>query len=70
MSGAANEHVVHQLKNHLAIIVGYCDLLIAETPDDDPRKRDLRDVHKAARDAMAVMPEVARLLRATPEEKP
>ena len=61
--------VVHQLKNHLAIIVGFGDRLIAETPDDDSRKADLLDVHKAARDAMALMPEVTRLLRTTQEEE-
>jgi hypothetical protein len=65
---ATNAQVVHLLKNHLAVIVGYCDLLIADTPDGDPRKADLLDVHTAAREAMAVMPEVARRLGATMEE--
>jgi hypothetical protein len=69
MSSATNAEVVHQLKNHLAIIVGYCDLLLAETADDDPRKADLLDVHKAARDAMAVMPDVARRLRTAVEDE-
>jgi hypothetical protein len=64
----SDNDVIHQLKNHLAVIVGFCDLLIAETPDDDSRKADLLDVHKAARDAMALMPEVTRLLRAAREE--
>ena len=53
--------VIHRLKNHLAIIVGFCDLLIAESADDDPRRADLVEVHTAAREAMALMPEVARL---------
>jgi hypothetical protein len=69
MSPPTNAEVVHQLKNHLAIIVGYCDLLIADTADDDPRKADLLDVHKAARDAMAVMPDVARRLRTAVEDE-
>ena len=69
MAEPTNDHVViHQLKNHLAVIVGFCDLLIADTPDGDPREADLLDVHKAARDAMAVMPEVARRLVTTLEE--
>ena len=63
-----NAEVVHLLKNHLAVIVGFCDLLIADIPDGDPRKADLQDVHKAAREAMEVMPEVARRLGATREE--
>jgi hypothetical protein len=57
-----NDHVLHQLKNHLAVIVGFCDLLLADAPEDDPRTADLLEVHKAARQAMAVMPEVARRL--------
>jgi len=68
VTDATNAEVVHLLKNHLAVIVGYCDLLIADTPDGDPRKADLLDVHAAAREAMAVMPEVARRLGATMEE--
>jgi hypothetical protein len=53
--------VIHRLKNHLAIIVGFCDLLIAECDDNDPKRADLVEVHTAAREAMALMPEVARL---------
>jgi hypothetical protein len=68
VTDATNAEVVHLLKNHLAVIVGYCDLLIADTPDGDPRKADLLDVHKAAREAMAAMPEVARRLGAIMEE--
>jgi hypothetical protein len=67
MTEAGNAQVVHQLKNHLAVIVGYCDLLLADTPADDPRRADLLDIYKAARDAMAVMPEVARRLTVTVE---
>jgi hypothetical protein len=70
MAEPTNDQVIHQLKNHLAVIVGFCDLLIADTPAGDPRAADLAEVHKAARQAMAVMPEVARRLRiTTPEEQ-
>ena len=55
--------VIHRLKNHLCIIVGFCDLLLAEFPSDDPRRADLIEVHKAALEAMAVMPEVATRMR-------
>jgi len=60
--------VIHRLKNHLAIIVGFCDLLIAECAADDPRHADLLEVHKAAHDAMALIPEIAQ--RAQREEQP
>jgi hypothetical protein len=65
-----NDQIVHQLKNHLAIIVGFCDLLIADMPEGDPRLGDLREMFDAARRAMTVLPEVARRLRLThPKEQ-
>jgi hypothetical protein len=68
MTDQTNAEVVHLLKNHLAVIVGFCDLLIASATEGDPRTADLVEVHKAARQAMAVMPEVARRLRLTDVE--
>jgi len=52
--------VIHRLKNHLAIVVGFCDLLLAEVPEGDPHRADILEVHKAGREAMALLPEVAR----------
>jgi hypothetical protein len=55
--------VIHQLKNHIAIIVSYCDLLLSDVPDDDRRRADIVEVHKAGKEAMALIPEVARRIR-------
>jgi hypothetical protein len=44
----------HVLKNHLAIILGYLELLLADMPPDDPRRADLQEVQDAARAMMAV----------------
>jgi hypothetical protein len=66
MGEPTNEQLVHILKNHLAVIVGFCDLLIAEAPEGEPRTADLQEVHNAARQAMAVMPEVAKRLKVSP----
>jgi hypothetical protein len=63
MAELTNDQVIHNLKNHLAIIVGFCDLLIADAADGDPRKADLLEVNQAAREAMAAIPEIARRLR-------
>jgi hypothetical protein len=60
---ASNADVIHRLKNHVSIIVGFCDLLLADLPGDDPRRADLAEIHKAAQDAMAMMPEVDRRMR-------
>ena len=60
---ASESDLVHRLKNHMCVIVGFCDLLLADCPIDDQRHADLLEVQKAARDAMAMMPEFDRRLR-------
>ena len=60
MNQADSADVLHRLTNHLSVIVGFCDLLLAECPEGDARRRDLIEVDKAARAAMAMMPEVVR----------
>ena len=45
----------HTLKNQLAIILGYADLLLTELTADDPRKEDLQEIHKAASVAVALL---------------
>ena len=55
--------VIHRLKNHLCIIVGFSELLVAEFPADDRRRADLMEIQKAARDAMAMMGELAARIR-------
>jgi len=51
MIDAATEH---EIKNHLAVITGYCDLLIADTPADDPRHADLLEVNRSVRELVAI----------------
>jgi hypothetical protein len=55
-----DDDVIHRLKNDMAIIVGFCDLLLAEWSTDDPRRADLLEMHHAALDALALLPEVTR----------
>ena len=63
MTARTNNQVMHELKNHLAVIMGFCDLLVSDAPAGDPRTRDLQEVCKAARQAMAAIPEIARRLQ-------
>jgi hypothetical protein len=44
----------HTLKNHLAVILGYCELLLAETPPSDPRHADLLEMQRAAKTVMTM----------------
>jgi signal transduction histidine kinase len=48
----------HTLKNQLAIILGYADLLLADMPPEDPRYDDLQEIHKAAVSAVAMFDRV------------
>jgi hypothetical protein len=44
----------HTVKNHLAVIVGFCELLLAETPPEDTRHADVQEINRSARELMAI----------------
>jgi hypothetical protein len=44
----------HTVKNHLAVIVGFCELLMTETPPEDSRHADLLEISRAARELMVI----------------
>jgi hypothetical protein len=44
----------HTIKNHLAVIVGFCQLLLGEMAEDDPRHADVQEINRAARELMAI----------------
>ena len=52
--------VLHQFKNHLAIIVGYSELLLADIPDSSPHRADIVEILQAARAASELLPELAK----------
>jgi hypothetical protein len=54
---------IHQLKNHLSIIVGFCDLLLGDLAPDDPRRSDVQEMRKAGLAALALLPDVASRMR-------
>jgi len=39
---------IHALSNHLAVILGFIELVLAETQPDDPRRDDLTEIRDAA----------------------
>jgi hypothetical protein len=59
----AEPELIHRLKNYMSIISGFSELLISDSPDDDPRRADLVEIHKAAQAAMAMMPALADRVR-------
>lgn len=42
---------MHQMSNYLAVILGFVELIIADTPEDAPHYSDLLEVRKAAVEA-------------------
>lgn len=39
---------VHTLSNHLAVILGFIELVLTDTKQDDPRYTDLEEIRQAA----------------------
>ena len=54
---------LHQLKNHLSIILGFCDLLLGDLADDDPKRADIMEMRKAGQAALDLMPDLATRMR-------
>jgi hypothetical protein len=48
-------HTMHILSNHLGVILGFVDLVLAETPQADPRRGDLLEIREAAAAAVALL---------------
>ena len=55
--------VLHELQNHLAVIVGFCDLLLADLPQSDRVCADIGHIRAAGKAAMALLPDVAAGMR-------
>jgi hypothetical protein len=52
---------VHTLSNHLAVILGFIELVLSETQPDDPRRVDLVEIRDAAVEAARLLGRVSRL---------
>lgn len=49
----------HKLKNQLAIILGFADLLMQEMAADDARRADAEEIYAAAQRATALLKTVS-----------
>ena len=45
----------HTLRNQIAIILGYCELLLGEIPAGSPMRTDVVEMHKAANTALELL---------------
>lgn len=50
---------IHRLKNKLAIILGFCELLLNDLPDDSPHRQDVSQILEAGKSALADLPPLA-----------
>jgi hypothetical protein len=46
---------VHALSNHLAVILGFVDLVLGATAENDPRRKDLMEIRNAAAEAAKII---------------
>lgn len=46
---------LHALSNQLSVILGFVEIILAQTPHDDPRHRDLVEIRTAAIQAAEVI---------------
>ena len=46
---------VHALSNHLAVILGFIELVLTDTPPNDPRRGDLEEIRQAANECAAIV---------------
>jgi hypothetical protein len=46
---------VHALSNQLAVILGFIELVVADTRDDDPRRGDLLEIQTAAHECARII---------------
>jgi hypothetical protein len=47
---------VHRFKNLLGISLGFCDLLLRDVAETDPRRADIIQIQGALREALAMLP--------------
>ena len=59
---AAGDRRLHNVRNHLSVILGFCDLLIGEIPSTDRKHADLLEIRKAAVAAISALEETKREL--------
>ena len=50
-----NDDPIHELKNSLGIILGFAELLLDDTPLQEPRHADLCEIKQAAERAMDIV---------------
>lgn len=67
-SATLDPEAMHLLSNHLGVILGFVDLVLADTPEGDRRREDLLEIKEAAAAAVALLEPTSRRHSRLPEE--
>jgi sensor histidine kinase regulating citrate/malate metabolism len=57
-SERVRDDLVHEFKNHLSVIVGFCDVLLRDLAEDDIKRQDVMEIQRAALAAVALLPRI------------
>lgn len=55
--------LLHEFRNHLSVVIGFCDILLHDLSQDDPKRADLLEMRKAGEAAIALLPELSARMR-------
>ena len=66
----ASRELVHELRNLLAVVVNYCELIADETGDPDAIRSDLNEIRTAAERALDLTDRIPLLPKSEPEPDP
>jgi hypothetical protein len=50
---------LHQLRNYLAVIQSFSELVLLEMPDDDTRRGDMVEIQNAVKASLELLPGIA-----------
>lgn len=56
--GLGPDQLVHEFKNHLSVIVGFCDVLLRDLPEGDVKRADVVEIQRAALAVVALLPQI------------
>lgn len=59
MERSKRDRIVHELGNHLGIVLGFTELVIDTMPEGDARRADLEEVRGAAKKAVALLDDLS-----------
>jgi len=62
-AGGEDDSLMHAFKNHLSVIIGFCDLLLHDLPEDDPKRADILEIRNAGQTAIALLTELSERMR-------